>query len=131
MIKNLHHVGIVVKDLDATMKTYDAMLGAKPVSKMEMGPMRKADYKVGGSLLEFFHGGAGSPFADWLPQKGGGIHHISYEVQDIAGELKKLAELGVKLQDKEPREIPGGTKIAFVGPEGSSGVVIELVEPAK
>jgi methylmalonyl-CoA/ethylmalonyl-CoA epimerase len=128
MIKNLDHVGIVVKDLDATMKIYDAMLGAEPVSKMEMGPMRKADYRVGGSLLEFFHGGAGSPFADWLAKNGEGIHHISYEVKDIAGELKKLAALGVALQDKTPREIPGGVKIAFVGPEGSSGVVIELVE---
>jgi len=128
MIKNLDHVGIVVKDLDETMKIYDAMLGAEPVSKMEMGPMRKADYRVGGSLLEFFHGGAGSPFADWLAANGEGLHHISYEVTDIAGELKKLADLGVALQDKEPREIPGGVKIAFVGPEGSSGVVIELVE---
>ena len=72
--------------------------------------------------------GAGSPFADWLAKNGEGLHHISYEVKDIAGELKKLAELGVNLQDKEPREIPGGMKIAFVGPEGSSGVVIELVE---
>ena len=131
MIKNLHHVGIVVKDLDETMKTYGGMLGAEPVSKMEMGPMRKADFKVGGSLLEFFHGGEGSPFAEWLAKNGEGIHHISYEVQDIEGELKKLTDLGVNLQDKEPREIPGGTKIAFVGPEGSSGVVIELVEPAK
>jgi methylmalonyl-CoA/ethylmalonyl-CoA epimerase len=128
MIKNLDHVGIVVNDLDETMKIYDAMLGAEPVSKMEMGPMRKADYRVGGSLLEFFHGGAGSPFADWLAENGEGLHHISYEVTDIAGELKKLAGLGVALQDKEPREIPGGVKIAFVGPEGSSGVVIELVE---
>ncbi len=128
MIKNLDHVGIVVKDLDETMKIYDAMLGAEPVSKMEMGPMRKADYRVGGSLLEFFHGGDGSPFADWLAANGEGLHHISYEVKDIAGELKKLADLGVNLQDKEPREIPGGMKIAFVGPEGSSGVVIELVE---
>ena len=131
MIKNLDHVGIVVKDLDETMKIYGAMLGAEPVTKMEMGPMRKADYKVGGSLLEFFHGGGESPFADWLAENGEGLHHISYEVEDIAGELKRLAELGVNLQDKEPREIPGGTKIAFVGPEGSSGVVIELVEKAK
>ena len=127
MIKNLDHVGIVVRDLDETMKIYDAMLGAEPVSKMEMGPMRKADYKVGGSLLEFFHGPT-SPMADWLAENGEGLHHISYEVTDIAGELKKLAGLGVNLQDKEPREIPGGVKIAFVGPQGSSGVVIELVE---
>ena len=130
MIKNLHHVGIVVKDLDATIKIYTAMLGTGPVSTLEMGPIRKVDFQVCGSLLEFFHGGGASPFADWLAEHGEGLHHISYEVQDIEGELKKLAAQGIELQDKQPREIPG-MKIAFIGPEGASGVTIELVEPQK
>ncbi len=129
MIKNLHHVGMVVKDLDETIGIYTRMLGAGPVARMEMGPMRKADFRVGGSLLEFFHGSGDSPFAGWLAEHGEGIHHIGYEVQDIEGELKKMAANGVSLQDKEPREIPG-MKIAFVGPAGSCGVTIELVEPA-
>ena len=130
MIKNLHHVGIIVKDLDATIKIYTEMLGAGPVSSLDMGPVRKVDFKVGGSQLEFFHGGKGSEFEGWVAERGEGIHHIGYEVQDIEGELAKMAARGIELQDKEPREIPG-MKIAFVGPDGSSGVTIELVEPIK
>lgn len=132
MIKNLHHVGIVVKDLDATMKTYGGMLGAGPVNLMENKEikLRKADYKVGGSMLEFFEGSPGSMFGEWLAKNGEGIHHIAYEVEDIEGELKKQAGLGVTLIDKEPRVIPGA-KIAFIGPEGASGVMIEMVEPTK
>ncbi|MCJ7605998.1 MAG: VOC family protein [Dehalococcoidales bacterium] len=132
MIKNLHHVGIVVKDLDETMKIYGGMLGAEPVSMMEIkeANLRKADFKVGGSMLEFFEGSPGSMFGEWLEKNGEGVHHIAYEVEDIEGELKKQAELGVKLVDKEPRVLPG-SRIAFIGPEGASGVMIELVEPAK
>ena len=130
MIKNLHHVGIIVKDLDETIKIYTKMLGAGPVGSLEMGPIRKVDFKVGGSLLEFFDGGKGSAFEDWIAERGEGLHHIGYEVQDIKGELDKMAAQGINLQDKEPRQIPG-MKIAFVGPDGSSGVTIELVEPDK
>jgi methylmalonyl-CoA/ethylmalonyl-CoA epimerase len=100
------------------------------VMEIKEANLRKADYKVGGSMLEFFEGSPGSMFGEWLEKNGEGVHHIAYEVEDIEGELKKQAELGVTLIDKEPRVMPGA-KIAFIGPDGASGVMIELVEPAR
>ena len=116
MIKNLHHVGIVVKDFDATLKTYEGMLGAGPVSTMDMPErnIRAANFQVGGSQLEIFDGSSPA-FADILEKNGEGVYHIAYEVEDIEGELKKQAALGIKLVDEVPREIPG-MKIAFIFP---------------
>ena len=131
MIKNLHHVGVVVKDFNATLKIYGGMLEAEPVSTMEIpeANLRAAYFKVGGSQLEFFDG-TSPAFADFVKANGEGIHHIAYEVENIEGELAKQKDLGIKLVDEVPREIPG-MKIAFIGPEGASGVYIELVEPDK
>ncbi len=132
MIKNLHHVGIVVKDLEKTITLYGGMLGGEPVSHIQMkeAHLNLASFKLGGSMLEFLEGSPGSPFEAFLEKNGEGIHHIAYEVDDIEGELQKLEALGVKLEDKEPRDGPG-SRIAFVGPEGAGGVYIELVEPLK
>ena len=131
MIKKIHHVGIVVKEFDATLETYKGMLGEEPVATMEIPDreLRAVYFKVGDSQLEIFDGSSPA-FAEFLETDGECIHHIAYEVEDIEGELKKQAALGIKLVDKVPREIPG-MKIAFIGPEGAGGVYIELVEPIK
>jgi methylmalonyl-CoA epimerase len=132
MIKKIHHIGIAVKNMDETVKLYSKMLGAKPVSTMEIpgARIKIANFKVGETALEFLEGPAGSSMADFIAAKGEGLHHIAVEVDDIAAELKKLAAAGVALKDKEARPGPEG-KIAFVGPEGAHGVTIELVQPNK
>jgi methylmalonyl-CoA/ethylmalonyl-CoA epimerase len=129
MIKKLHHIGIVVKDLDDTMNLYNRMLGSGPASLNEIpeAGILIANYQVGESVLEFLEPSPGSPLARVVAEKGEGLHHIAFEVDDIEGELKKLDGLGVKLVDTEPRPGPDG-KIAFVGPEGAHGVYIELVQ---
>ncbi len=130
MIKKLHHIGIVVKDLDDTMNLYNRMLGTGPASLNEIpeAGILIANYQVGESALEFLEPAPGSPLALVIEDKGEGLHHIAFEVDDIESELKKLDGLGVKLVDREPRPGPDG-KIAFVGPEGAHGVYIELVQP--
>ena len=132
MIKKIHHIGIVVKNMDETVKLYTRMLGKKPDSLNEIpaAKIRIANFNVGETALEFLEGASGSALADFIAARGEGIHHIAVEVDDIKAELKKLAAAGVTLRDKEPRPGPGG-KIAFVGPEGAHGVTIELVQPEK
>jgi methylmalonyl-CoA epimerase len=132
MIKKIHHIGIVVKNLDDTVKLYSKMLGKGPVSKMEIAgaKLKIANFKVGETALEFLEGAPGGSMADFIAKRGEGLHHIAVETDDITGELKKLAAAGVTLKDKEPRQGPEG-KIAFVGPEGAHGVTIELVQPDK
>jgi methylmalonyl-CoA epimerase len=129
MIKKIHHIGIVVKNLDDTVKLYSKMLGKKPGSQNEIPAVKIkiANFQVGETVLEFLEGPPGSPMADFITARGEGLHHIAVEVDDIAAELKKLAAAGVTLKDKEPRPGPEG-KIAFVGPEGAYGVTIELMQ---
>jgi methylmalonyl-CoA/ethylmalonyl-CoA epimerase len=132
MIKKIHHVGIVVKNLDETMRVYNKVLGKGPESQHEItaAKIKIANYRAGETALEFLEGTSGSSLADFIAARGEGLHHIAFEVDDIAGELKKLAAAGVTLRDKEPKPGPEG-KIAFVGPEGAHGVTIELVQPEK
>ena len=132
MIKKIHHIGIAVKNLDETVKLYTKMLGKGPESRNEIAAakIKIANFRVGETALELLEGASGSSLADFIAAKGEGLHHIAVEVDDIAGELKKLAAAGVTLKDKEPRPGPEG-KIAFVGPEGAHGLTIELVQPNK
>jgi methylmalonyl-CoA epimerase len=132
MIKRLHHIGIVVKNLDETVKLYSKMLGKGPDSMNEIAAakIKIANFRVGETALEFLEGASGSSQADFIAARGEGLHHIAVEVDDIKAELKKLAAAGVNLRDKEPRPGPEG-EIAFVGPEGAHGVTIELVQPQK
>ena len=132
MVKKIHHIGIVVKNFDDTLKVYTKLLGKAPESSGSLpgGKIRVAHYRVGETALEFLEGAAGTMMADFIAQHGEGLHHVALEVDDIAAELKKIAAAGVTCRDKEPRQGPEG-KIAFVGPDGAHGVTIELVQPDK
>ena len=130
MIKQLHHVGVVVRNLDDTMALYSKMLGLEPVSRHEIAEakLKIANYGIGkGSQVEFIEAAPGSPLSEFLENNGEGLHHIAFEVDDINAELKILAGMGVDLVDREARPGPEG-KIAFVGPQATHGVVIELVQ---
>ncbi len=132
MIKRLHHVGIVVRNLDDTMDLYSKMLGLEPESRHEIAEakLRIANYRIGeGSQVEFLEAAPGSPLAQFLESNGEGLHHIAFEVDDIDAELRALAGMGIGLVDKEARPGPEG-KIAFVGPQATHGVLIELVQCA-
>ncbi len=132
MIKKIHHVGIVVKDLDETITKYSRILGKKPATRSEVPGrgLKIASFAVGETALEFLQGAPGTALADFVAAHGEGLHHLAVEVDDIAAELKRLAAAGVTPRDKEPRPGPEGN-IAFVGPEGAHGVSIELVQPNK
>ncbi|HTY82125.1 MAG TPA: VOC family protein [Dehalococcoidales bacterium] len=131
MIKKIHHIGIVVKNVDDAVKTYTKLLGKAPESRGALpgGKIKVANFRAGETALEFLEGAEGTMMADFIAKRGEGLHHIAVEVDDIAAELNKMTSSGIK-GDKEPRQGPDG-KIAFVGPDGSHGVTIELVEPAK
>jgi methylmalonyl-CoA epimerase len=131
MIKKVHHIGIVVKDLEATIKIYNKILGKKPDSLAgndEIG-IKFANYRLGDVMLEFLEGSAKTNIPAYIKAHGEGIQHLSLETDDIDAELKKLAAAGVKFQDK-PHVLPD-LKYAFVGPEGAAGVLIEVVQPDK
>lgn len=131
-MEKIDHIGIAVKDLDEALKFYEQVLGLKVRDWMNAGATRGAFLRVGEVDLEPLESkDPNSLIGRHLEQKGEGIHHIAFQVKDIAGTLAELKKKGVALLDEKPRPGGGGAQIAFLDPKSAYGVLIELVEPAK
>ena len=133
MLKKIDHIAVVVKDLDVAVKNYKEMFGFREVERLA-GPsneftsvmMQMDDIRV--ELFQPMK--EGTSFSRFLEEKGGGLHHISFQTDDIAKEVKNLKAKGKKLMGDEPREL-NGAKIIFVHPSVAENVLIELVERNK
>lgn len=123
-MRRIVHTGIVVKNMDESIRFYTEVLGFKLTGKEEM-PEVKLAFLAGENqaleLLEF----TGAPARG----EGGVIDHFAIAVDDIVSEIARLKEMGVPLATEEPREIMGGMKIFFFS--GPNGEQIELVQQAK
>ncbi len=126
----LDHIGVAVKDLEDRLKTYEA-LGLK-VGHREYVPRDQVQVAfvpfTGGrfELLEPQNGE--SPVGKFLAKRGEGIHHVALGVDNIDQELIRLKEAGVRLVDETARPGAEGTRVAFVHPSSTGGVLVELVE---
>ena len=126
----LHHIGIVVVDLDSAIAAYERMGFGRPerFAIAEQGIVA-ATFKLAHGYVELI-----SPtdpegaIARYLAKRGDGTHHIAYRVDDIEAALATLAEAGVELIDATPRTGAHGWKVAFVHPRSCAGVLTELVE---
>ena len=128
--KGIHHLGVAVEDLDEAVETYRTVFGAElehretvPAQGVEAAAMR-----VGGSRVELLRAlGEETPVGKFVANRGPGMHHVAYEVSDLRGQLRRLAEQGVELIDDEPHEGLFGLEVAFVHPHSAHGVLAELV----
>jgi methylmalonyl-CoA/ethylmalonyl-CoA epimerase len=139
MVRLLDHVGIVVRDLDATAARYQAVLGLEldAVEDYGAGLLRIGFLEVGDAgpfgavKLELLEPGRpGSSAWDFLTRHGEGIEHLAFFVDDVDQELERLAASGVPLIDRCARAGAGGMRIAFLEPAALDGVLGELVAPA-
>ncbi len=130
MFKRLDHVGIVVANIDDSLKTYCDQLGFKLLERTEI-PEQKvvaAFLDGGNSTIELISPtDAESGTAKYLANRGEGTHHIAYEVSDIVAALAELKAEGVRLIDETPRQGVHG-KVAFVHPKATHGMMIELLQ---
>lgn len=131
MIKKIHHVGVVVRNLDEAFDLYVNTLGfkASEIMTAEKGEkFRTVMVSLGEVILELIEpmdskGGIRS----FLETRGEGIHHISLEVDDIRAELSTLSDKGIKFLFKEPEQVEGKL-VSFVHPESTRGVLMELLQ---
>lgn len=115
------HVGIVVQDMDASVKFYTEVLGCELHTRHKDETIEFALLKVDGQAIELLK------FAeDAKERKEGVISHIAFGVEDLQKEIDRLKELGLELEVDEPREVTGGLKIFFF--KGPSGESIEYVQ---
>jgi methylmalonyl-CoA/ethylmalonyl-CoA epimerase len=127
----LHHTAVVVEDLDAADAHYRA-LGFAPGERISV-PEQAIEaivYAAGeGCWLELISPtDAEGPIAKFMGKRGEGMHHVAYEVEDIVAELARLKAAGVRLIDETPRKGAHDWTIAFIHPESTNGVLIELVQ---
>lgn len=127
----INHIGIAVKSIEEALKFYSERLGleSKEVVEVPEQKVKVIALQIGESRIELLESTSpDSPIAKFLEKRGEGIHHIAFEVTDIEKRLEELKEKGIRLIDEKPRQGAHGTRIAFIHPKSTQGVLIELVE---
>ena len=133
MLSTIDHVGIAVESVDDALALYRDALGMPLVHRetvTEQG-VDAALLDVGHSHIELLQPlGADTPVGKFLARKGSGLHHVAYRVEDIDAVLRALSEAGLRLIDQTPRIGIRNSKVAFVHPASTGGVLTEIVQPA-
>jgi methylmalonyl-CoA epimerase len=128
--RGVHHVGIAVDDLDAAIARYASLFGAgvEHRARVDEQGVEAASLSVGRSRVELLLPlGDDTPVGRFLAKRGPGMHHVAFEVDDVAAELERLRAEGVQLIDEAPRRGLFGLQVAFVHPESTGGVLAEFV----
>jgi methylmalonyl-CoA/ethylmalonyl-CoA epimerase len=126
----IHHVGVAVADLDEAVATWGRLFGAEVEVRETVADqgVETALLRVGGGRIELLASLApDTPVGKFLDRRGPGMHHVAFEVDDVAAELELLAAGGAELIDERPRPGLEGRDVAFVHPHATGGVLAELV----
>jgi methylmalonyl-CoA/ethylmalonyl-CoA epimerase len=128
-IKRVEHIAIAVDSLQQSMALMRDTFGLELEYEEQIGQTRLAMLPVGQSYIELLEGqGPESGVSQWIAQKGTGLFHICFEVEDIESAIAELKAKRVKLQSDTWRTGHGGSKIIFLDPSATGNVVIELAE---
>ena len=129
-VRGIHHLGVAVHDLDDALDTYGRLFGAELEhrARVEEQGVEAAAVLVGSSRVELLAAlGEETPVGRFLADRGPGMHHVAYEVDDVLVELGRLSAEGAELIDEEPRQGLFGLQVAFVHPDAVHGVLTEVV----
>jgi len=134
MLSRIDHIGVATEDLDGAIALYEETLGM-PVAHRETVESQGVEavlLDVGEGHVELLRPlGPDTPIGKYLARKGPGLHHVAYAVDDIDRVLTGLKEAGIELIDSEPRVGIRDSRVAFVHPKSTGGVLTEIVEPAE
>jgi methylmalonyl-CoA/ethylmalonyl-CoA epimerase len=115
------HIGVAVEDLDAALALYEGDYGMTLVHREVI-----SEQGVEAVLLD-----VGENHVELLAPLGAGMHHVAYQVTDIEAALSSLRDAGMRLIDERPRIGIRDSRVAFLHPKSSGGVLTEIVQPAK
>lgn len=130
----INHLGIATKSIDEALKFWSDALGLDNVHTeiVEDQKVRVAMLPIGESRVELLEPTAvDSPISKFLEKRGGGLHHIAVEVDDIEAAITRLKANGMRLIDENARLGAEGCLVAFVHPASTNGVLLELVQTRK
>ncbi len=127
----INHLGVAVKNLEETLKFYHETLGLplKGIEEVADQKVRVAMLPTGESKIELLEPtDPESPIAKFMEKRGPGIHHIAVTVDDVEAEFARLKEAGVRFIGDKPTIGAGGSKVIFIHPKSTNGVLLELCE---
>jgi methylmalonyl-CoA epimerase len=129
-VRSIHHLGVAVSDLDAAVDRYTRLFGGEVEQRETVTHMgvEAVSMRVGDDLVELLGSlGPDTPVGKFLANRGPGMHHVAFEVDDVGAELARLAGDGAELIDTTPRRGAFGLEVAFINPDATGGVLSELV----
>ena len=134
MLGLIDHIGVATDDLDSSLALYEGSM-KMPVAHRETVEEQGVEavlLDVGDCHVELLSPlGSDTPVGKFLERKGPGLHHVAYRVDDIEAALAELSGAGLELIDSEPRTGIRQSRVAFLHPRSTGGVLTEIVEPAK
>ncbi|MCZ6766018.1 MAG: methylmalonyl-CoA epimerase [bacterium] len=131
MFDHVDHIAIAVEDIDRSIALYVTTFGQAPShrERVEDFKVEIATVNIGETAIEFIQPTSGdSPIRKFLDERGQGIHHIAFRVDDICAALKELEAKGAEVIDKSPRKGKDGSLVAFIHPRSTERVLYELVQ---
>lgn len=132
MFTRIDHIGVAVEDLDASLEVWGQQMEMRLAHRevvQEQG-VEAALLDVGEGHVELlFPLGPDTPVGKFLAKRGPGLHHVAYQVGDIEATLASLTAAGMPLIDQHPRIGIRRSKVAFLHPRGTGGVLTEIVQP--
>ena len=134
MFGRIDHIGVAVSDLDAAIELHTSAYGMELVHRetVESQGVEAVLLDVVENHVELLAPlSEETPVGKFLAKRGPGLHHVAYQVTDIDAALAELREAGVRMIDEQPRTGIRSSRVAFLHPSASGGVLTELVEPAE
>jgi methylmalonyl-CoA/ethylmalonyl-CoA epimerase len=133
MFRRIDHIGVAVEQIEPSLELYRDSFKLRIAHRevvSEQG-VEAVLLDIGESHVELLAPlGSETPVGRFLAKKGPGLHHVAYQVKDIDATLAALKQAGMKLIDEQPRAGIRGSRVAFMHPGGTGGVLTEIVEPA-
>lgn len=127
----LDHIAVAVPSISAVLPLFELIAGgpSSPVERIESQNVDVAFVGTHATRIELIQPtGPDSTVKRFLDKRGAGLHHIAYRVPDVDAALTRLAAAGIRLIDSTGRPGAGGHRVAFLHPESTNGILIELVE---
>ena len=134
MFGRIDHIGVAVADLAAAIALHEDTYGMGVVHRetIEEQGVEAVLLDVGENHVELLRPlSEDTPVGKFLAKRGPGLHHVAYQVTDIEAVLATLRDAGVRLLDETPRTGIRSSKVAFLHPKSSGGVLTEIVQPAE
>ena len=133
-MNKIEHIGIAVKDIEASNEVYAKLFGeaSYKTEEVESEGVKTSFFKVGDSKIELLEATReDSPIAKFISKRGEGIHHIAFDVSDIETEIERLKKEGFVVLNETPKKGADNKLVVFLHPKSTNGVLIELCQDIK